>query len=246
MSGAVLAADRLCVSLGGAPVLQDVSVALRPGEWFGLLGVNGSGKTTLMRTLAGRLKPQTGAVRLDGAQAEPADLARAVGFAPPPDSLPAELSGGELIDLMARAQGEAADIGAAGCVAEALGVAALRGDYIGAMSAGQRQRIAIMLAFLGAPRVVLLDEPFNWLDPVATYDLKEVLSGLAAGGLCVVTSLHDVATFAARCTAGCLLDDGRVAQAFGSEALLAARGDVAGLERRIHQGLRAARVASAA
>ncbi len=55
-----------------------------------------------------------------------------------------------------------------------------------------------------------------------------------------------LATFAARCTAGCLLDDGRVAQAFGSEALLAARGDVAGLERRIHQGLRTARVASAA
>jgi ABC-type multidrug transport system ATPase subunit len=236
MSGPVLAADRLCVALGGAAVLHDVSVAFEPGVWFGLLGINGSGKTTLLRTLAGRQAPVSGAVQVRGAVATPVMLAAAVGFAPPPDSLPAELLGGELIDLVARAR--RADLVEVRAVAEALGVPGLAGTLIGAMSAGMRQRIALLLAFLGRPDVVLLDEPFNWLDPVATYDFKEQLAALTAQGLCVVTSLHDVATLATRCDRGCLLHDGRVVQAFSGQDLQAARGDVSGLERRIHRQFR--------
>jgi ABC-type multidrug transport system ATPase subunit len=108
---------------------------------------------------------------------------------------------------------------------------------VDALSSGWRQRLALGLAFIGEPRLVLLDEPFNWLDPVAAYNVKDRLTALAADRL-VITALHDVSTFALRCDHGVLLQDGRVSARFGPSDLAAARADLSGFERGVYEALR--------
>jgi ABC-type multidrug transport system ATPase subunit len=234
MTPPVLAAS-LAVSRGGRQVLREVSFEVRAGDWFGVLGVNGSGKTTLLQAIAGRLEIDAGALWLAGEDDTTSQARRAakVGFAPDPDSLPALLSAGELLDLVADMRGAAAD--APRPVFEALGLEELLGVRIERMSAGMRQRVAIFTAFIGSPGIVALDEPFNWLDPVAGFDLKQALSELVADGLALLTALHDTTTFALRCNAGLWLHDGRVMQSFDGEDLAAARTDVGAFEARVYQ-----------
>jgi ABC-type multidrug transport system ATPase subunit len=108
---------------------------------------------------------------------------------------------------------------------------------VGAMSSGMRQRLALFLAFLGEPRVVLLDEPFNWLDPVGAFDAKDCLTEIARTTL-VITALHDVATFALRCGSGLMLQDGAIVRRFGASDLETGRDDLQGFERSIYQDLK--------
>jgi ABC-type multidrug transport system ATPase subunit len=215
-----------------------VSFTAAAGVWFGLLGANGSGKTTLLRALGGRLQIDGGAVRLAGENVAGSERARAtrIGFGPPPDSLPDELTGGELLDLVGAAR--RADPRPEPQIYEALDVAWLEPQIIGAMSAGMRQRMCVFSAFIGAPAVVLLDEPFNWLDPIAAYDLKAALRDWTGRGGALVTALHDTATFATRCDAGVLLHDGRIAKAFTPAEIAAGRGDIMGFEQRVYDAFK--------
>ena len=236
----VLSVQSLQVSLSKHPIVRGVSFDAPAGRWFGLLGANGSGKTTLLRALNGRLPIDSGTVRLVGEDITKDTAARAghIGFAPPPDALPAELTAGQLLDLLGRMRStnprEPAHI------YEALGVAALEKIAIWRMSAGMRQRVSVFTAFIGAPAVVLLDEPFNWLDPVAAHDLKLMLAEWVAAGGALVTALHDIATFATRCDLGLLIHDGKVARAFDAGEMAAGRGDVLGFEEVVYQTFKAA------
>ena len=241
-----LEVEGLAVDLGGRRVLQGIDLALPAPTFFGLLGANGSGKTTLLRAVAGRLAPAAGVIRLDGRDvtSDPAARVAGVGFAAPADRLPSRLRGGDVLDLLAAAR--EADPQAPAGVYAALSVNALRGVRVEAMSSGMRQRLAVFAAFLGRPPVVLLDEPFNWLDPLAAYDLKDAIAETVHGGASVVAALHDVATFVTRCDGGVLLDGGRAAQAYDAADLSRLKGDVGGFEREVYARLRAASTASSA
>ena len=109
---------------------------------------------------------------------------------------------------------------------------------IGTLSQGMRQRLAIFCAFLARPRAVLLDEPFNWLDPISAFDTKAALAGLVAQGLTLVTALHDIASLVRQCEAGLLLSDGRSASRLGAA-------DIDGRARATYAGLRSRIIASA-
>ena len=231
----VLQVEKLSINLSGRPIVREVSFALSPASWFGLVGVNGSGKTTLLRALAGRLPVQDGTIVIGGEDLteEEDRRARLIGFAPAPESLPGLLRGAELLELIGEAR--RADPKAPAGVHAALGVGRLGNRQIGEMSSGMRQRLAIFSAFIGQPRVVLLDEPFNWLDPVAAYDFKGALAELVSGGLSVVTALHDVGTLATRSDSGLLLDEGAVLKVFDKAALSRGAGDLATFEREIYE-----------
>src|SRR6185312_2874569 len=230
--------ENLHVAIGRTPILHGVSFTAPAGVWFGLLGANGSGKTTLLRALTGRLPVRSGDLRLagDDAAGRPRVLATHIGYSPPPDSLPEELVGAELLDLLGAARG--VDPRAPTSVYEALNIGWLEREPVGAMSAGMRQRLCVFSAFIGAPRVVLLDEPFNWLDPVAAYDLKAALRAWADAGGALVTALHDIATFATRCDAGLLLHEGRVAKVFEPAEIAAGRADILAFERLVYESFR--------
>lgn len=220
------------VDRSGTRVVHDADLVVPAGSWFGLIGANGSGKTSLLRALAGRLPFAAGSCVIDGADLTENRMARAggFGFAPPADRLPEAL---RIHDLLALVGG---DLDAAcerlGPVRAALGVDQLLPKWVGECSAGMRQRAAIALAFAGGQPLVVLDEPFNWLDPVAAFDLRQALRTLVDGGMTLLTALHDLGTLATACDEGMMLADGRVALVIDRATLAEAAPSPQAFERR--------------
>lgn len=220
------------VDRSGTRVVHDVDLSVPAGSWFGLIGANGSGKTSLLRALAGRLPFAAGSCVIDGADLAANRMARAghFGFAPPPDRLPDALRIRDLLELVGGDLDAACD--RLGPVRAALGIDQLLAKWVGDCSAGMRQRAAIALAFAGGQQLVILDEPFNWLDPVAAFDLRQALRAMVDGGLTLVTALHDLGTLATACDEGMMLADGRVALAIDRAARAEAAQSPQEFERR--------------
>jgi len=220
------------VDRSGTRVIHAIDVVVSTGSWFGLIGANGSGKTSLLRAVAGRLPFTGGSCIVEGADLTEDRMARAryIGFAPPPDRLPDALRVRDLLELVG---GDLdATCGRLGPIRAALGIDRLLPRWIGECSAGMRQRAAIALAFAGGESLVILDEPFNWLDPVAAFDLRQALRAMANDGLTLVTALHDLGTLTMACDEGMMIADGRVALAMDREALVQAAQAPQEFERR--------------
>ena len=233
---------RAAVERGGQRVLQGVTLTIPRGSWFGLIGANGSGKTSLLRALAGRLPFADGSCRVDGEELarNRAGRARRFGFSPPADKLPDALRGGDVLKLVG---GNMEDVRSRlGRLYETLGLIPLLDRWIGDCSAGMRQRIAIAAAFAAGHPIVILDEPFNWLDPVAIFDLREVLREMVDGGLTLVTALHDLGTLASSCHAGLMLADGKVTMMLDEEMLRTAARNPRAFERQTIDRLRSGSV----
>ena len=228
----------VAVERSGQRVVQDVDLTVAPGSWFGLIGANGSGKTSLLRAVAGRLPFAGGSCRIGGDELVGDRAARALrfGFSPPADKLPDALRGHDVLELVG---GSIDDVRPRlGKLHEALGLAPLLGRWIGDCSAGMRQRVAIATAFAGSHSLVILDEPFNWLDPVAIFDLREVLRDMVDDGLTLITALHDLGTLASACNTGLMLADGKVALALDEDALRIAAENPQVFERQTIDRLR--------
>jgi ABC-2 type transport system ATP-binding protein len=232
--------ESACVDRGGTRVIHGVSLDHSGPGWIGVIGANGSGKTSLLRTLAGRLPLAGGRVELDGRDVshDRAARAQAIGFAPDANMLPDDLSPAELFALTAFRPGAAAPDPELEPLHMALGIDRILHRKLLTLSAGTRQRVAIYSAFINRPAIVILDEPFNWLDPLTAFDCKQALLGLVERGLLLVTALHDVSTLVGYCTRGLLLADGAVALEMDAADLAAGRADPVGFEHRIVDHLR--------
>ena len=188
-----------------APQLRGVAFALKPGETLGIVGSSGSGKTTLARVIAGALKPQAGAVRLDGAEYEARDgdeLARWIGYLPQVPSLFA----GSIKDNISRfstsigVDQETADRNAVKAAMAAgahelilrlpNGYDTILGPYGQGLSAGQAQRVALARALYNDPVLLVLDEPNSNLDQEGEAALMQAILGAAARGAAVVIIAH--------------------------------------------------------
>ncbi len=227
-----------CVDRGGQRVVHEVDLNVERGSWFGLIGANGSGKTSLLRALAGRLPFADGACWVDGEPLGHDRKGRALrfGFSPPADMLPNALRGRDVLELASGAKDDVRS--RLGSLDLALGLTPLLDRWIGDCSAGMRQRIAIAAAFVGGHTHVILDEPFNWLDPVAVFDLRQVLRERVADGLTLITALHDLGTLATACDAGLMLADGKVALTLDTVTLKAAAQNPQEYERQTINSLR--------
>ncbi len=222
------------VKRGRTRAVDGVTLTVSPSSWFGIIGANGSGKTSLLRALAGRLPLDAETCRIDGRDLnDRATRAGLIGFAPPIESLPNGLKAAELLGLAAL--GEIPELGELGA---ALGIPALLDRWIGDCSAGMRQRVAIAAAFAAKRPIVVLDEPFNWLDPVAAFDVKRVLRRKVQGGLTLITALHDIATLSSQCDAGMMMRAGRIALDLGGRTLREAASDLPEFERKMIDALR--------
>ncbi|WP_073974720.1 ATP-binding cassette domain-containing protein [Erythrobacter donghaensis] len=235
---AAIAFTSLTVNRGGRPVIHDLSAAIAPASWFGVIGANGSGKTTLLRAIAGRLPIGAGSCTIFGEQQAHNRSARAqaIGFAPPIEHLPALLEVRELLELAGERVADQQERNAA--LWQALGIAELLDVPVGACSSGMRQRAALALAFALPSRIVILDEPFNWLDPVAAFDVRAALAGMVKDGLTLVTALHDLTTLCGFCDSGMVLAKGRVSLQLDEARLRAGRNDAARFERELVAALR--------
>ncbi len=176
---------------GAHHAVRDLDLAVPQGAVYGFLGPNGSGKTTTIRLLLGLLRPQSGTIRVLG-QAMPAQrvaIARHVGSMVETPSLYDHLSGFDNLELTRRALG--VDIGETGRVLSLVDLASQAGGRVGAYSLGMRQRLGIARALLGRPRLLILDEPTNGLDPAGVADMRRLIRALPqAEGVTVFVSSH--------------------------------------------------------
>jgi len=191
----MLEIDRLAVRRGGRTVIDGVSLAAAEGEIVGVVGKNGCGKSTLLACVAGVLAPREGRISIDGASVwgarrERAAARRALGYVPEGADPPGFLLGGELWALCAASRGAgppSAELRAA------LGLDELRTAPLERMSLGQRRRACLGAAFVGPPRLLVLDEPDNGLDAKRIDSLVALVRDHAAdGGACLLAS-HDAA-----------------------------------------------------
>jgi ABC-2 type transport system ATP-binding protein len=211
MSAAV-AADAVSVAAldvarGGHPVLSGVSFGVPAGGVTGLLGPSGSGKTTLLRCILGLQRVRAGTVTVLGRPAGSPPLRSQVGYASQAASVYSDLSVTENLRYFATVLGVPRS--EVGRVISAVDLGDQAGQLAGRLSGGQRSRVSLAAAMLGAPRLLVLDEPTVGLDPVLREDLWALFHRLAAGGTTLLVSSH-VMDEAERCHSLLLLREGRV------------------------------------
>ncbi len=172
--------------------LNDVSCTIGPGI-TALLGQNGAGKSTMLRLISGQLRPTTGSVTVLGNEpfANPA-VYRDLGYCPEIDNFYEHMSGRQFVRHMARLMGmpKSEAIRQADLAIASVGMADRAAKPIAGYSKGMRQRIKLAQAMLHDPKVILLDEPLNGLDPVGRREFMTLLAALSDRGKCILVSSH--------------------------------------------------------
>jgi ABC-type multidrug transport system ATPase subunit len=210
------------VRYGGSAVLRDIRLQVESSQWIALVGPNASGKSTLLRCAAGQLAPAKGQVRVQGTPLYPAPQGMALArLAVAPETLPAFLSVRLCLDIYAEAHGLDAVPPDCEQLALNLGLAKHLDLFIGACSLGTRQKLAIVLALMTRPPVLLLDEVFNGLDAGSALFLKNELRARVTQGMSILLATHALDLVARHCDGLALLEDGTIVQQWNAAALRA-------------------------
>ncbi|QGH68658.1 ABC transporter ATP-binding protein [Pseudactinotalea sp. HY158] len=180
-------------SYGSLRALTDMSFTVGAGEIFGFVGSNGAGKTTAMRIALGVLHADAGQVLLDGTPLD-LDARRRVGYMPEERGLYPKMRVGEQLVYLAQLHGLSRSAAHEAMLhwTEVLGVSERRGDEVQKLSLGNQQRVQLAAALVHDPDVLILDEPFSGLDPVAVDVMSSVLRQRADAGVPVVFSSHQL------------------------------------------------------
>jgi ABC-2 type transport system ATP-binding protein len=181
---AALEARDVVRRFGAREALRGVSLSVAPGETLAIIGPNGAGKTTLLSILGGVLAPSSGSVSREG---------REVGWVPQQAAVYSKLTVAENLGLFAKLEGVEDPGAVVDRMLEQTGLRDRAHDQLGTLSGGNRQRVNIAVGLLGAPPVLLLDEPSSSLDPRQRERLWSFVDGLTEGGTAVVFTTHNVA-----------------------------------------------------
>jgi ABC-2 type transport system ATP-binding protein len=185
--------DRVSKRYGAVVALQDMTFDVRAGEIFGFVGANGAGKTTTMRIALGVLAADAGEVRWAGRPLD-VETRRRIGYMPEERGLYPRMKVARQLIYLARLHGMAPDAArlAVDEWTERLGVAERRQDDVQKLSLGNQQRVQLAAALVHDPEILVLDEPFAGLDPVAVDVMSGVLREKAADGVPVMFSSHQL------------------------------------------------------
>ncbi|ROO84316.1 ABC-2 type transport system ATP-binding protein [Actinocorallia herbida] len=188
-----LVLDRVSKSYGPRQALDELGFEVKEGEIFGFVGSNGAGKTTAMRIVLGVLAADSGEIRWDGAPLGDA-VRRTIGYMPEERGLYPKMKVRDQLVYLARLRGLSAPAARAATDAwlARLGVAERAEDEVQKLSLGNQQRVQLAAALVHDPRLLVLDEPFSGLDPVAVDVMSDVLREKAAEGVPVVFSSHQL------------------------------------------------------
>lgn len=219
----VLRAERLTKRFGRITAVRDLSFSLQPGQVFGLLGPNGAGKSTTVGMLLGLVRPTSGRISGFGTDlaTDPWGVLRHVGAIIEGPAFYPYLSGRDNLRVLARAIGGVPE-GRVDALLEQVGLADRADDRYGTYSLGMKQRLGIAFTLLRDPRLVILDEPTNGLDPAGQHEVRQLIPRLAAEGRAVLLCSHLLHEVQQVCHRVAILQRGR----------LVAEGDVAALLRR--------------
>jgi len=202
--------------------LDGLDLDVPEGGVFGFLGPNGSGKTTTIRCLLGLARPSTGTCRILGADSrrELPSVIRQVGSLVETPGLFPSMSGRRNLSLLGRLDGIGASTVSA--VLDQVGLTERADDPVRGYSLGMRQRLGIGAALLKDPRLLVLDEPANGLDPAGIKEVRELLRGLGAEGRTVFVSSHLLSEVQQTCDRVAILARGRCVAAGPVDEVLSA------------------------
>lgn len=185
----VLYTEHLSKSYDGESILNDCNIEVREQEIYGILGSNGAGKTTLLKLLAGFIKPTEGKAVINNLEVEPNKevIQKEIGSLIETPIFYEELSARKNLEIHLKYMNVTGD------VEEALNMSGL--DYnnnkpVSKYSLGMRQRLAIARTFIHRPKLLILDEPVNGLDPIGLMDMRELFHTLSNNGMTILISSH--------------------------------------------------------
>ena len=183
--------------------VDHVNLTLTSGEIFGLLGPNGSGKSTTLKMLLGLVQPDEGSVTVLGmpVQQDPVAVKRMVGYVPEAPRLYEFLTGVEYLDFIGDVYGIQPEDKKSRIneYLKALQLEGREGDMINSYSEGMKQKIALISAFLHKPKLLIMDEPLNGLDPRSARIIKDFLQELKRQGVTAILSTHVLEIAQAMC-----------------------------------------------
>jgi ABC-2 type transport system ATP-binding protein len=212
--------DSLTRRYGERIAVEDLTFTVEGGLLHGFVGPNGAGKTTTMRIVMGVLAPDSGSVRLDG---KPVDqvVRQSFGYMPEERGLYPRMPVHAQLSYLARLHGAGASDAAraADRWIDRLGLRERRDDRVDALSLGNQQRVQLAAALVHEPGVLVLDEPFSGLDPVAVDALAEVLLERAGAGAAVLFSSHQLELVERLCEEVTIIADGRLVASGRVDAL---------------------------
>lgn len=207
----MLSIEDLHKSFGEIRALDGCSFQVGRGQMLGFLGPNGSGKTTAMRTVFRLLRPDSGNVTWDGKRIEPADLLR-FGYMPEQRGLYPKMKAGDQLTYFGRLHGQSKSEARESAEKWLIrfGLGDRLDDPLEALSHGNQQRVQLAAALVHDPELLVLDEPFGGLDPIAVDTMSEVLREQAAAGKAVVFSSHQLDLVEDLCEEVAIINAGRV------------------------------------
>jgi ABC-2 type transport system ATP-binding protein len=222
-----LTLDGLSVAYGERPAVQQLSVTVRPGEIYGLLGSNGAGKTSTIKAIVGLVRPVAGEIRVFGLDALRESLAvkARIGYVPETSMLYEALTPREFLEFVASVRQIDPSVATRRfqSYAEAFRLQSEIEEPIATLSNGTRQKVLIIAALLHAPPLLVLDEPLNSLDPRSVRIMKDLLVRyVASGDRGVLFSTHTMEVAEQLCQRVGILDRG-VLRGEGTLAMLRER-----------------------
>jgi ABC-2 type transport system ATP-binding protein len=216
----MLSVRNISKSFGTRRVVDDVSFDVGRGRLTGFVGGNGAGKTTTMRMILGVLRPDSGTISLDGESIDQSAL-HGFGYMPEERGLYPKMEIGEQLSYLARLHGidKTTATQRADDLLERLGLIERRRDKLEALSLGNQQRVQVAAALVHDPDVLIMDEPFSGLDPMAVDEVVAVIAEHASRGVPVLFSSHQLDVVERLCDDLVIIADGKVRAAGEREAL---------------------------
>ena len=207
----MLTLSNLSKRFGSLQALDRLSLSLEAGEIVGFVGANGAGKSTTMRIVMGVLAADCGTVTWKGSPVDAATR-RAIGYMPEERGLYPRMKVAEQLVYLARLHGLSASSAkaAANQWTERLGLEERRGDEVQSLSLGNQQRVQLAAALVSDPELLILDEPFSGLDPVAVDVISQVLLERAAAGVPTLFSSHQLDVVERLCDRVVIIRSGRL------------------------------------
>ncbi len=207
----MLSFDGVTKRFGSLTALDHCTFTARPGRLTGFLGPNGAGKTTAMRAVFGLVALDAGTVRWQGRPVSPTERAR-FGYMPEERGLYPRMRVRDQLEYLGQLSGRGAK-DSARCVAawlERVGLADRAGERLDRLSHGNQQRVQLIAALVNDPALLVLDEPFSGLDPIAMGAMGVLLSELATGGATVLFSSHQLDLVEDLCQDVVIIEHGRI------------------------------------
>ena len=218
---AMLNIKNLTKTYGEKKAVDDLSLHIAPGEVYGFIGHNGAGKTTTLKSCAGILRFDSGEILVDGLNVRdnPIECKRRIAYIPDNPDMYEFMSGIKYLNFVADIFGVSPEDRARRVekYADIFGLTEDLAQPISAYSHGMKQKLAIISAWIHAPRLIIMDEPFVGLDPKAAFSLKEMMRELCQDGGSIFFSTHVLDVAEKLCDKVAIIKEGRLIANGGME-----------------------------